>query len=46
MAEDFVKSVAVEKHPIIKNTHYYEKHFTEGDSEVPQTPYFRAAEMS
>lgn len=35
VAEDFVKSVAVEKHPTTKNTHYYEGQFTEGDSEVP-----------
>lgn len=40
MAEDFVKSVAVEKHPTTKNTNYYERQFTEGDSEVSQTPPF------
>lgn len=40
VAEDFVKSVAVEKHPTTKNTHYYEGQFTEGDSEVPWTPPF------
>jgi len=40
VAEDFVKSAAVEKHPTIRNTHYYERQVTEEDAEVPRAPAF------
>jgi len=40
VAEDFVKSAAVEKHPTTRNTHYYEKQVTEEDTEVPRVPTF------
>lgn len=40
VAEDSVKSAAVEKHPTTRNTHYYKRQVTEEDSEVPKAPAF------
>lgn len=45
VAEDFVKSAAVEKHPTTRNTHYYEKQVTEEDAEALRAPTFHTHQL-
>ena len=46
VAEDFVKSAAVEKHPTIRNTHYYERQVTEEDTSSQSSSFSHTATES